>query len=77
MNLSMRGVLVKAHRTFAVGSTVNVWLTLPKQTRPITGMGSVVQVAGQNQMGIQLDRLTVGESERLQEYLLPLILAAG
>jgi len=73
----MRGVLVMAHRTFAVGSTVNVCLTVAKQTRPITGMGSVVRAAGQNQMGIQLDRLTVGESERLQEYLLPLILAAG
>jgi DNA-binding response OmpR family regulator len=77
VNLSMRGVLVKAHRTFAVGSTVNVWLMVPKQSRPITGMGSVVRVADQNQMGIRLDRLTVSESERLQEYLLPLIPEEG
>ena len=77
VNLSMRGVLVKAHRTFAVGSSVNVWLTVPKQTRPIAGRGSVVRVTEQNQMGIQLNGLTVGESERLQEFLLPLIPAEG
>jgi DNA-binding response OmpR family regulator len=73
VNLSMCGVLVKAHRTFAVGSTVNVSLSVPKQSRPITGMGSVVRVTGQTQMGIQLNQLSVAESERLQEFLLPLI----
>jgi hypothetical protein len=32
-----------------------------------------VRVLDGNQMGIQLDRLAVRESERLQEFLLPMI----
>jgi hypothetical protein len=42
--------------------------------RPVVGVGSVVRVLDGNQMGIQLNHLTVAESERLQEFLLPLIL---
>jgi hypothetical protein len=41
--------------------------------KPVVGEGSVVRVLGGNQMGIQLDQLAVAESERLQEFLLPLI----
>ena len=73
VNLSLTGVLVRAHRVFPKGSPVRVSLSFPQQNRPISGMGSVVRVAGENQMGIQLDKLTVQESERLQEFLLPLI----
>jgi hypothetical protein len=36
-------------------------------------MGSVVRLANGNQMAIQMDRLSVAESERLQEFLLPLV----
>ena len=35
--------------------------------------GSVVRLHGHEQMGIHLGRLTVEESRKLQEYLLPLI----
>ena len=73
VDLSLSGVLVKAHRTFAVGSTVNVTLNLSQHMKPVVGMGSVVRVVAPNQMGIQLDQLSVRESERLQEFLLPLI----
>jgi DNA-binding response OmpR family regulator len=73
VNLSLTGVLVRAHRVIPAGSPVRISLSLPQQTRSISGMGSVVRVAGENQMGIQLDKLTMQESERLQEFLLPLI----
>lgn len=73
VDLSLTGVLVRAHRIFPAGSPVRISLSFPQQTRPISAMGSVVRVAGENQMGIQLDKLTLQESERLQEFLLPLI----
>jgi hypothetical protein len=41
--------------------------------RPIVGVGSVVRIQGGNQMGIQLDQLSVADSDRLQEILLPMI----
>src|SRR5258708_1905925 len=73
VDVSLSGVLVKAHRTFPVGAPVNVAMLLSPRARPIVGVGSVARVMGGNQMGIQLDQLSSGESERLQEFLLPLI----
>lgn len=73
LDVSMEGILVKASRTFPVGSSVDVSLHLSKGTRPIVGVGSVVRLPGGNQMGIHLGRLTFAESQRLQELLLPMI----
>jgi hypothetical protein len=73
VDVSLTGVLVKAHRTFPAGSPVNVAMFLSPRMRPIVSVGSVVRVLGGNHMGIQLDQLTVGESDRLQEFLLRLI----
>lgn len=73
VDVSLSGVLVKAHRTFPAGSPVSVAMHLSPRARPIVAVGSVVRVMGGNQMGIQLDQLSVRESERLQEFLLPLI----
>ena len=74
VDVSLSGLLVKAGRTLPTGSPVHVTLDLAPQMRPVVGVGSVVRVLGGNQMGIQLNQLTVAESERLQEFLLPLIL---
>ena len=52
-----------------VGSSVDVSL----QFNQDVGAGSVVRVLGHEQMGIHLGRLTLEESRRLQEYLLPLL----
>lgn len=73
VDVSMEGVLVKAPRTFPVGSSVDVTLYLSKSMRPIVGAGSVVRLPGGNQMGVHLGRLTLAESQRLQELLLPMI----
>jgi DNA-binding response OmpR family regulator len=73
IDVSLSGILVKAGRTLAMGSPVHVSLDLSPRMEPVIGVGSVVRVLGGNQMGIQLDRLTIAESERLQEFLLPLI----
>ncbi len=48
-------------------------LQLSPRMRPIVAAGSVVRILAGNQMGIQLHQLTLSDSERLQEFLLPLI----
>ncbi len=73
VDVSMQGMLVKSPRTFSVGSPVQFSMELTQKMKPIVGAGSVVRILGGDQMGIHLDRLPVGESERLQEYLLPMI----
>lgn len=73
VDVSLSGVLVRAARAFPRGSPVHVSLQLSNRIRPLAGAGAVVRVANGNQMGIQMDLLPVGERERLQEFLLPLI----
>lgn len=69
----MQGLLVRAPRTIPTGSPVQVSMKLTQRMKPIMGAGSVVRILGGNRMGILLDRLPSGESERLQEFLLPMI----
>jgi hypothetical protein len=52
---------------------VDVSLRLNQAAKPVVGAGSVVRLVGHEQMGIHLGRLTLEESQRLQEYLLPLL----
>jgi len=73
VDISMEGVLVKAPRTFPVGSYVDIRMDLPKTVQPLVGAGSVVRLPTRNQMAIHLSCLSVAESERLQELLLPLV----
>jgi len=73
VDISMQGLLVRAPRTIPAGSAVQVSMELTQRMKPIMGAGSVVRILGGNQMGILLDRLPLGESERLQEFLLPMI----
>lgn len=73
VDVSMEGVLVKAQRVVPVGSSVDIQLQLTKAMGPIVGVGSVVRVAAANHMGIHLGRLGLPESQKLQDFLLPLI----
>jgi DNA-binding response OmpR family regulator len=73
VDVSLNGMLVKAHRTFPAGSPVSLAIQLSPRTKPIVAAGSVVRVLQGNQMAIELDLLTLAESGRLQEFLLPLI----
>jgi DNA-binding response OmpR family regulator len=73
IDVSLCGILVKAGRTFARGTPVRVSLELAPQMKPVVAVGSIVRVMDGNVMGIQLDQLSVAESERLQEFLLPLL----
>jgi DNA-binding response OmpR family regulator len=73
VDVSLNGMLVKTPRMLPAGSAVQVSVELAQKMKPLVGAGSVVRIVGGNQMGILLDRLPVGESERLQEFLLPKI----
>jgi two-component system chemotaxis response regulator CheY len=73
VDVSMTGLLVRAARTAPIGSALRMSLQLSQKMRPIVASGSVVRILGGNQMGIQLNQLSLPDSERLQEFLLPLI----
>ncbi|HWZ97463.1 MAG TPA: response regulator [Candidatus Dormibacteraeota bacterium] len=73
INMSLSGMLVRAQRLLPLGSRVEMNLHLLPGMKPIAGLGSVVRVVGGNQMGIQMERMGLTESERLEEFLLPLI----
>jgi DNA-binding response OmpR family regulator len=73
VNMSLEGMLMRTSRMLPVGSSVGVSLQLNQAMRPVVGVGSVVRLHGHEQMGIHLGRLTLEESQKLQEYLLPLI----
>jgi DNA-binding response OmpR family regulator len=73
VDVSLNGILVRAPRTLPAGSPVHISMNLSERMKPLIGAGSVRRIIGANQMGIALDRLPVGESERLQEFLLPMI----
>ena len=74
IDLSPSGVLVKARPIFPTGSSVGVRLHLSGRMKPVMATGLVVRLLDGNQMGIHFDRLALTESERLQEFLLPLVL---
>lgn len=73
IDVSMEGLLIKSPRIIPIGSSVSVCMHLGQAATPILGSGSVVRLHGHDQMGIHLGRLNISESQRLQEFLLPLI----
>jgi CheY-like chemotaxis protein len=72
IDVSMEGMLVRSAKTLPIGSSVNISLHLSKGVQPVAGVGCVVRLIGPNQMGIHLGSLALSESQRLQEFLLPL-----
>jgi CheY-like chemotaxis protein len=70
IDISMNGMLVRTSHTLPVGSLVEVSLFVHSETQPIVGLGSVVRIVSDTQMGILLDRFPGPEMLRLQERLL-------
>ena len=73
LNVSLEGMLVRVPRLLPIGSSVEVQFQAGKMSKPIAAFGSVVRLHGREEMGIHLARLTVEDSQRLQDCLLPLI----
>ena len=75
LDLSLSGLFVQASRALPVGSAVRVSLDLESGTPPLCVAARVVRVAGDDCMGLQIQNAGSDENMRLQEFLLPLILA--
>jgi CheY-like chemotaxis protein len=76
LDLSFGGVLVQSQRAFSAGTRVTVSVELEVGTAPLRSAARVVRTVGADCMGVQYENLGTNESKRLQEFLLPLILAA-
>jgi CheY-like chemotaxis protein len=76
LELSLGGALVQSDRAFPPSTLVTVSLELEASTPPMRSDARVVRTVGTDCMGIQFENLGANESRRLQEFLLPLILAA-
>ena len=76
LDLSLGGSLVQSHRVFPTGTIVTVTLELEAGMPPMRSGARVIRTVGTDCMGIQFENLEPKESLRLQEFLLPLILAA-
>ena len=74
VDMSVSGILVRAQRTFPLGSTLQLTLHLSEGADPVIRSGSVVRITSGNQMGIDMQRLKPTEEDAVQEFLLPLIL---
>ena len=76
-DLSLGGVLVQSRRVFPPGTLVALRLELEAGKPPLLSDARVVRTVGADSMGVQFENLAATESTRLQEFLLPLILAAS
>jgi CheY-like chemotaxis protein len=76
LDLSLGGVLVQSRHAFPSGTCVQISLELEAGRAPVRSAARVVRTVGADCMGVQYESLGAQESKRLQEFLLPLILAA-
>jgi len=76
LDLSLGGLLVQSQHVFPPDTRVIVSLELETGKAPFRSNARVVRTVGTDCMGIQFENLAAKESRQLQEFLLPLILAA-
>jgi CheY-like chemotaxis protein len=74
VDLSLQGMLVEARGTFPIGTQIRFQLELAAGQKAVSGGGKVVRLAGPTRMGVELEGLAGDDAERLQSFLLPLIL---
>ncbi len=76
VDISSGGMLVQSYLVFPAGTLVKVTLELQPGSAPLEFEARVIRTIGTDCMGVQFNRLDAKQSARLQEFLLPLILAA-
>ena len=76
LDLSLGGALVRAQRAFPTGALVTASLELEAGTPPMRSSARIIRTIGTDCMGMQFENFASKESNRLQQFLLPLILAA-
>ena len=77
LDMSLNGLLVQTEGSFPAGTRVGVTVELKHGAKPLRANGKVARLIGDDCMGIELAIVSLEESERLQEFLLPLILASA
>jgi CheY-like chemotaxis protein len=75
LDLSLNGFSVQGSAALPVGSAVSASLQLKSNAPPVRLGARVVRAFGDGCMGLQIEHATAEESRRLQEFLLPIILA--
>lgn len=75
IDISLGGMLVRVPRTFPLGALVEISMFLPEAVKPVVGLGSVTRASRKDEIGVKIERLTIEESRRLQEFLLRFLLA--
>jgi len=75
LDLSLGGMFVQASRTLPLGSLVQIVLELKAGAHPRYLPARLVRAAGHDCMGLQIENAGAEENKRLQEFLLPKILA--
>jgi CheY-like chemotaxis protein len=75
LDLSLGGMFVRASRALSVGSIVHVRLELRAGAPTVNLAARVVRSSANSGMGLQLENNGPDQNRKLQEYLLPLILA--
>lgn len=76
LDLSLNGMLVQANHTLPVGLLVQVSVELSPGMPPVRWAAKVMRLIGQDCMGLQLENLRQDESEKLQNFLVPLMAEA-
>jgi len=76
VDISSGGMLVQSYLAFPAGTLVKVKLELKTGSTPLEFEARVVRTIGTDCMGLEFNQLDPKQSARLQEFLLPLILAA-
>lgn len=77
LDLSLGGALVQLNRALPANSLVTMNLVLEPGAPPLRSAARVVRTVGTDCLGIKFENLGATEGSRLQEFLLPLILAAN
>jgi two-component system, chemotaxis family, chemotaxis protein CheY len=75
LDMSLNGALVCAERTFPVGSMIQLDLELTNRKATLSGTAKVMRLVGVNCMGLQFENVPLDHARKIQEFLLPLILA--
>jgi CheY-like chemotaxis protein len=75
LDLSLGGMFVQASRTLPVGSIVLVRVEIGPGAPPLSLAARVVRSSANNSMGLQLENNGPEQNKKLQDYLLPLVLA--
>jgi CheY-like chemotaxis protein len=75
LDLSLNGFSMQVASALPVGSAVSASLHLKSNAPPVRLGARVVRTFGEGCMGLPIEHATAEENRRLQEFLLPIILA--